>query len=444
MVVKIQRPYPPVVSYTENEGMNLTLESTLQQLPLYRFQVELSQLGQEVKRTLEANPLLPGAILTDKDKFVGMISRRRFLEHLSRPYGLELFLKRPIHTLHRLAENQLQVLMFPGNTLIVDAARRSLQRSPEYLYEPIVVQLSETEYRLLDIHRLLVAQSHIHELTTQLLKENTQSQLIQTEKMASLGQMVAGVAHEIRNPVNCILGNLQFLANYSQDLLVLIEAYQKVFSTPNPEIEQLKEEMEFDFLREDFPQIISSMQVGADRLSKLVSGLRNFSHMNESNPQPADLHECIESTLLILNNRLKQGIHLIKNYGELPLISCYSGQLSQVFMNLLSNAIDALVEQPPQAGEQPRIEITTTLVEESPASLVSIRIADNGSGIPTDIQSRIFETFFTTKPVGQGTGLGLAISHQIITQKHQGQIRVRSPYLQSGKGTEFEILLPAT
>lgn len=429
----------------EIELPKLTLESTLKELSLHQFQVELHQLGQEVKSTFEANPLLPGVILIDEGNFGGMISRRRFLEHLSKPYGLELFLKRPIQTLHRLAESTIQILMFPSDTLVVDAARRSLLRSPEYLYEPIVVQFADKDYRLLDVHRLLVAQSHIHELTTELLKENTQSQLIQTEKMASLGQMVAGVAHEIRNPVNCILGNLQFLSNYMQDLMTLLDAYQQESTTPSSAIQQIKEEIEFDFLIEDLPQVVKSMRMSTEQLNKLVGGLRSFSHMNESNPQPADLHECIESTLLILNNRVKQGIKIVKNYGHLPPVLCYSGQLSQVFMNLIGNAIDALVEQEEISSDwHACIEITTALVEESALPCVSIRIADNGPGIPAEIQSRIFDTFFTTKPVGKGTGLGLAISHQIITQKHKGQIKLRSPYPHLGNGTEFEIILPVS
>jgi signal transduction histidine kinase len=335
-------------------------------------------------------------------------------------------------------------LRLNGDTLIVDAARRSLERSAELLYEPIVVELEAGCYRLLDAHQLLVAQSKIHELATQMLNEQTQAQLMQTEKMASLGQMVASVAHEIKNPVGCITCNFEFLSNYCNKLIEVLAAYETEVSEISVSLAELKEEAELDFILEDLPKILKSIEVGSDRLTKIVGGLQNFSHMDENHRKPADIHECIESTLIILNNRLKSGIQVIKNYGYLPPVNCYSGQLSQVFMNIISNAIDALIDKVNERGTssktwQPQVEISTTVVEHSDAEWVSIRIADNGPGISPAIQKRIFETFFTTKPVGKGTGLGLAISHQIVTQKHGGQLLMRS---QPETGTEFQILLP--
>lgn len=456
---------------------NLRLDSTLQELPLYDFQIDAAtEPGMQVAQMFDAHPLLPGVILTDLNQFVGMISRRRFLEYISRPFGRELFLKRPIKALYRFA--QTEALIFSSDILIVDAARESLQRSPELLYEPIVVQIPGQIYRLLDSHELLVAQSHIHELATKLLKQQTQAQLIQTEKLASLGQMVAGVAHEIRNPVTCILGNLGFLSNYSQDIGVLLSAYDAELPGPNAKINQTKEAIDFEFLQQDLPEMLRSMKVSAQRLNELVSSLRNFSHMDEAHPKEANIHECIDSTLLIVKNGIKKGIKLVKNYGDLPLINCYSGQLSQVFMNIISNAIDALEEIKERASDPPMIRIETELIHSSEDDFVSstllqnraskltedshhltvtnqnqklsngeaeakswvaIRIADNGPGIPPEIQRRIFETFFTTKPVGKGTGLGLAISHQIITEKHRGKLNLHST---PGTGTEFEILLP--
>ncbi|HEY9649840.1 MAG TPA: ATP-binding protein [Coleofasciculaceae cyanobacterium] len=434
---KIPNSYPAL-----SETQALKLESTIQELSLYDFQFESSHLGIEVAHAFQSYPLLPGVILAEQGKFVGMISRRRFLEQMSRPYGLEPFLKRPLHSLYRFAE--AEVLKLPGEMQIVEAARRSLQRPPAILYEPIVVEIETEVYRLLDVHQLLVAQSHIHELTTQLLHEQTQAQLIQTEKMASLGQMVASVAHEIKNPVGCITCNFDFLANYCHHLIEILSAYDAEFPNISANIGQLKEDAELSFILEDLPKILNSMAAGSERLTKIVGSLQSFSHFDGANPHPADIHDCIESTLLILKNRLKSGIEVIKNYGNLPPIHCYSGQLSQVFMNLLSNAIDALTDKLNDSMTnvkiwQPQIEISTEIIQNSDTDWVSIRIADNGPGIPQKIQSRIFETFFTTKPVGKGTGLGLAISHQIITQKHQGQLLMHS---QPEMGTEFKILLP--
>ncbi|MEG4342525.1 ATP-binding protein [Microcoleus sp. A003_D6] len=470
-----ERPVQPI---SEADRGELCLDSTLQELSLYDFQVEATDLGMRISQMLEANPLLPGVIVTHRGEFAGMISRRRFLEFISRPFGRELFLKRPVRALYRFAETES--LIFPSNTLVVDAARKSLLRSRELLYEPIVVQVSPNTYSLVDVHELLVAQSNIHELATKLLRQQTQSQLIQTEKLASLGQMVAGVAHEIRNPVTCISGNIGFLSNYSKDIMELLSAYEEIVGD-SEKINGLKKNIEFDFLQEDWVEILKSMKVSSERLIALVTSLHTFSHMDETQLKEANIHECIDSTLLIMKNRLKYGFNVVKNYGNLPLVKCYSGQLSQVFMNIISNAIDALEEVKGEKSFVPAITIETEVIDGSDGDCVNseliqnyvlgdrqnakmlssasqngdfcpeaaeknqnnawiaIRIADNGPGIPPEIQRRIFETFFTTKPAGKGTGLGLAITHQIVTQKHKGKLNLHST---PGTGTEFEILLP--
>ncbi len=441
-MLSLQKPSQDLFIPPQHEMAHLTLDSTLRELSLYNISIDASQLGKDVTYLFQLNPLLPGVILTEEGKFAGMISRRRFLEQMSRPYGLELFLKRPLGSLYRFVN--VEVLKFRGDTKIVEAARSSLQRSPELLYEPIVVEVAPDNYQLLDIHQLLIAQSQIHELATQLLHEQTQAQMMQTEKMASLGKMVAEVAHEMKNPLGCISGNFEFISNYCDQLINIVSAYESEFPNISKNLTELKIESELEFISEDLPKIIKSMTNAAKRLTKIVGSLNSFSHMDESKRQPADIHECIDSTLVILKNYLKGGIELIKNYGKLPPVNCYSGQLSQVFMNIISNAIDALTDKLKDRENssriwQPKIEIHTTILEGKDGELVSVKITDNGPGIPLAIQQRIFESFFTTKPVGKGTGLGLAISHQIVTEKHGGQLLMKS---EPDIGTEFQILLP--
>ncbi len=426
----------------------INLESTLQELPLYSFEVDLEEPGITLTRIFENHRFLPGVILTDHGKFVGMISQRRFTKMLSRPYGRELFLNRCIRLLHRFVSDELLILS--GNTPILEAANRAVQRDPEMLYEPIVVRLFPEEYQVLDTQQLLLAQSYLHQLATQLLKQKTQAQLIQTEKLVLLGQMVAGLAHELRNPLNCVSGNSKFIQDSCDSLLTLLSVYEKKFpDNQNDDIKHLKEELDIEFVKQDFPDLIKSIQVSSERMNQLVSGLRSFSYMDDSNLKETDIHECLDSTLLILKNRLKMGITVTKNYQELPLVPCYPGQLSQVFMNLIANSIDAVEERMKTDWDQSsEITIQTEIksfsmgedeFEDQIQDYISIKIADNGLGIPEEIQNRIFDSFFTTKPVGKGTGLGLAISHQIIVEKHQGQLILNST---PGVGTEFEILLP--
>ncbi|MCU0547683.1 MAG: ATP-binding protein [Oscillatoriaceae cyanobacterium Prado104] len=424
---------------------HLSLKSTLQDLPLYDCQIELTQQAKEVAKAFEKNPVLPGVILTKQGNFAGMISRRLFFEKVNRRYGLEMFFQRPIEVLYQFSRKEMLVL--ESSTLIVEAAQESLCRSGELVYDPIVVEVGPQVYKLLDVHQLMVAQSRIHQLTNKLLQKQTQAKIIQTEKMASLGKMVAGVAHEIRNPLNCIWGNWSFLMSYFENLIELMAAYEEEFPEDSPRIAALKEEIEFDFLKEDLPVTLEGMKFGAEQLLKIVNSLHNFSHMDETKPVEIDINECLDSTLLILRNRLKKGVKVVKNYGELPGISCYSGQLSQVFLNLLVNALDALEEHAADREQQghclqnwqPKIEITTKVIEADGCKRAAICIADNGPGISPENQQQIFDSFFTTKPAGKGTGMGLAICNQIVTEKHRGQLKVRS---NPGQSTEFEILLP--
>jgi signal transduction histidine kinase len=275
-----------------------------------------------------------------------------------------------------------------------------------------------------------------------------QSQLIQSEKMSSLGQMVAGIAHEINNPVNFIYGNLSHLDCYSHDLMYLVQLYQKRYPDPGIEISQYIENIDLEFLQEDLAKILGSMRIGADRIREIVLSLRNFSRLDESDLKQVDIHEGIDSTLLILKNRLKgkpgcPPIEVVKKYSKLPKVECYVGQLNQVFMNLIANAIDALEESSQHRDRQEMQQNPNqiTISTELNAKSVVIKIKDNGLGIKPEIKSKLFDPFFTTKPVGKGTGMGLSISYQIIVQKHGGSLKCISD---PGQGAEFRIKIPLT
>lgn len=275
----------------------------------------------------------------------------------------------------------------------------------------------------------------IQQVATQIRElKQAQAQLIQGEKMSSLGQMVAGIAHEINNPVNFIYANLSHANDYTQELLEIIQLYQQYYPQPESEIKNRIEDAELDFIGEDLPKIISSMHTGADRIRQIILSLRNFCHLDEAEMKRADINEGINNTLLLLNHRLNQGIEVIHQYDTLPLVECYPAQLNQVFWHIITNAIDELLSHH-QLSFQPQILIQTKLVNDKQ---VEVRIRDNGKGISSKIKEKIFDPFFTTKSVGEGTGMGLAICYQIV-EKHRGQIQVISPL---GQGTEFVVTLP--
>ncbi|MEG4344155.1 response regulator [Microcoleus sp. A003_D6] len=278
--------------------------------------------------------------------------------------------------------------------------------------------------------------------------KKTQAQLIQTAKMSSLGQLVAGIAHEINNPASFIYGNISHVSDYINNLTHLLNLYQQHYNPPCSEIEAEIKAIDLEFMIADLSQTLASMKCGVNRIHKIVLSLRNFSRLDEANIKSVDIHEGIKSSLLILDNRLqttasRPKIQVFEEYSHLPLVECYAGELNQVFINILSNAIDALNEYNKQrslddiSDVQNAITIRTVLLEEN--SRVVIKIRDNGLGMAADVKDRIYEPFFTTKPVGQGTGLGLYISYQIIVEKHGGRLKCVS---EVGEGAEFWIEIP--
>lgn len=315
------------------------------------------------------------------------------------------------------------------------------------------IERKQTEATLLESREQLKQQKQQLEATLKELRK-TQTKLIQAEKMSSLGQLVAGIAHEINNPINFIYGNIIHANEYIKELLDLVCIYQQHYTEPAEEVKKKIKKIDLNFLLSDLPKIMNSMQIGADRICEIVMSLRNFSRLDEAEIKAVDIHEGIDSTLMILQSRLKGSktcppIEVIKQYGTLPLVECYAGQLNQVFMNLLSNAIDAVLYPckntdggnqnhvlEPENSHTPNIQIVTDIYSNK---YVTIRIIDNGIGMSEETRKQIFDPFFTTKPVGQGTGLGLSISYQIVVEKHGGILECSS---ELGKGTEFLIQLP--
>ncbi|MEG3847390.1 HAMP domain-containing sensor histidine kinase [Microcoleus sp. herbarium19] len=335
---------------------------------------------------------------------------------------------------------------------VTKIAQRVTEESNFQLQVP-VTSTDEVGVLATSLNQLIQKVNHL----LQQLKSEQESQILQNEKMASLGRMLAGIAHEVNNPINFIYANIEPAKNYVEDILDLLKTYETEIPNPPPAVIAKAEDIDIDFLKEDLMKIFDSMQVGAERAKAIILSLKDFSRLDDATPHPVDLHACIDSSLLILNSRIKQGIEVVKNYGNIPNIEGYMGLLYQVFVNLINNALDAVEEKAKleknrsEEGNQasgsesakqesprfsPRIAIATEYLDDDS---VVVRISDNGTGIAPASQEKMFETFFTTKPRGVGTGLGLAIGREIIVKKHGGTINCWS---EVGTGTEFAIALP--
>jgi len=337
-------------------------------------------------------------------------------------------------------KSQTQHLEFANRLLAAEIVERQLAEAA------LQKAKEELEIRVEDRTAELQSQTQQLEQALSELKQ-AQSNLIHSEKMSSLGQLVAGIAHEINNPINFIYGNITHTRQYANSLLELVNLYQEQYPNPLPIVQEKINSVDLHFIISDLPKILTSMKNGAERIFGIVKSLRIFSRHDEAEMKVADIHEGIDSTLMILQSRLnaKPGlwsIQVIKEYGNLPKIDCYPGQLNQVFMNIIANAIDALEDDSRSesiaANEaNPRsIKISTKLLD---SEVVEIRISNNGPEITESVMKQLFNPFFTTKPVGKGTGLGLSISYQIITARHQGELQCISG---PGKGAQFIIKIP--
>ncbi len=392
--------------------------------------------GFETCRRLKMNPLtqeIPIIFLTVLDDTLDKIKGLNLgaVDYISKPFQQEEVLARvrvqlKLYSLTKTLERQnTQLKQEVEQRTAAEAALQKLTVDLEKRVEERTAKLKQTLSEL----------------------QQTQMRLVQSEKMYSLGKMVAGIAHELNNPVSFIDGNLVYALHYIDDLLELLHLYIKHYPNPVPEIQEKAEKIDLDFVMRDLPKLLNSMQVGTERIAQLVRSLRNFSHLDQAEKKAVDLHQSLDNTLLILQHRLKPtskftGIQIIKKYGNLPLLECYPGQLNQVFMNILSNAIDALEESGINQQEIertdkeiPRIQIRTDATNDK----VIIRFEDNGPGMPQTVSDRLFDPFFTTKSFGKGTGLGLAISYQIVVEKHGGRLECVSTL---GEGAEFIIEIP--
>lgn len=438
----------------------LGLNSTLATLPAYQYEAEAETPIYKIAEQLERFPTLPGVVLREQGQILGVISRQQLLEHFLNSNVREMLWSEPLRALHQYIK--VPSLWLSGDMPILMAAQQALNRAPEYQAEPIVVQVVD-DYRLLSAAELNVAHWQIKEIETQVRYERLQMQLLQSDKMADLGRLVDGVAHEILDPVSFIWGNLSHINTYANQILTLLQQYETECPETSEQLTQLREEIEIEYIQEDLPLAIKSVRGGANRLRHLAISLQNFCHIDEVYPKPANLHGLLDSILLLIQSRIVTPIKISRVYGKLPPIPCFAGQMGQVFMNILVSLIDALLEREIQdspelsvasgADPSPTITISTDVrsLNSSGANAsdanrwVSVVIKDNGPGIPPEAEVDLMQIFSAQSRIVKETSLSM--SAHIITAKHGGKFYVRSqrfsqPDYQTQQGTEFEILLP--
>ncbi|BAY63956.1 response regulator receiver sensor signal transduction histidine kinase [Calothrix brevissima NIES-22] len=391
--------------------------------------------GFETCKRLKANP---------KTKHIPIIFMTALADTVDKVKGLSLgavdYITKPFQQAEALARIQIHLKLQNISVALEKQNARLQQEIQERVAAELALQKLTQELEQRVSERTKELSQALHDL------QKAQVKLIQSEKLATLGQLVAGVAHEINNPVNFIHGNLQHASCYIEDLLALISLYQTQFPNSSPEIAKKSKEIDLEFIRLDLPKIVSSMAIGTQRIQEIVQSFRNFSRHDEAEVKKVNIHDGLNSTLMLIDHRLKAKpgyptIQVIKDYGNLPPVECFAGKMNQVFMNVLSNAIDALEELMANAQNfdhklSPIIRIHTEVVG---GDRIAIRITDNGPGISEAVQKRVFDPFFTTKPAGKGTGLGMSISHQIVVEKHGGSLYCISC---PGNGAEFVIEIP--
>ncbi|MGK7929207.1 MAG: sensor histidine kinase, partial [Spirulina sp.] len=372
-------------SHSSRMERDIDLDTTLQELPLYNSTISISCLGVELADLIAQNPRLPGVLLTDSEELVGIVSRRQLLEYLLLPQAMTFFLDQPLRVFW--GHNNADILILPGDMPILTAMQQALKRSSRIIADPIIVQLSSSQYRILDFGQLSLVSWQIRGIEAQVRYERSQAQMIQTEKMASLGRLVDGIAHEILDPVGFIWGNLTHISSYSQDLLDLLSAYERNTIPTSQEIENIRETIEISYLKQDFPQAVESIATGAKRLRDLAMSLQNFCHVDEVYPKPADLHACLDGIILLFKSRLGSDIQIVRRYGHLPPIVCYIGKLTQVFTNIITNAVDALLDR--AATQKWKQEFDrTALIQDSPKIEIETRICSHSSQRGEAIEER--------------------------------------------------------